>query len=205
MKIYFVRHGETEWNVKKIFQGIKDSPLTEKGESQARKLKEKLNEIDFDYFYSSSLGRTVQTLKILTEDRKNIILKEIKDFREINMGEMEGVPREEFERRYPVQFNNLWRNGKDYDPSEFKGENFQEVLDRVKQGLKFLTENHKDGDNILVVSHGIALEAIFASINKEGVETFSERKVPENTSVTTVEYRDGEFKILDFSNTSHLN
>lgn len=205
MKIYFVRHGETEWNVKKIFQGIKDSPLTEKGQSQARKLKEKLNEIDFDYFYSSSLGRAVQTLKILTEDRKNIILKEIKDFREINMGEMEGVPREEFERRYPIQFNNLWHNGKDYDPSEFKGENFQEVLDRVKQGLKFLTENHKYEDNILVVSHGIALEAIFASINKEGVETFSERKVPENTSVTTVEYRDGEFKILDFSNTSHLN
>ncbi|WP_300345055.1 histidine phosphatase family protein [Fusobacterium sp.] len=205
MKIYFVRHGETEWNVKKIFQGIKDSPLTEKGQSQARKLKEKLNEIDFDYFYSSSLGRAVQTLKILTEDRKDIVLKEIKDFREINMGDMEGVPREEFEKKYPIQFNNLWHNGKDYDPSEFNGESFQEVLDRVKKGLKFLIENHKEEDKILVVSHGIALEAIFASINKEGVETFSERKVPENTSVTTVEYRDGEFKILDFSNTSHLN
>ena len=36
MKIYFVRHGETEWNVKKIFQGIKNSPLTEKGQEQRR-------------------------------------------------------------------------------------------------------------------------------------------------------------------------
>ena len=204
MKIYFVRHGETQWNVKKIFQGIKDSPLTEKGQEQARKLKNKLNEIDFNYFYSSPLGRAVQTLEILTEDRKNITLGTIKDFREINMGDMEGVPREEFEKKYPVQFNNLWHNGKDYDPSEFNGENFQGVLDRVKKGLRFLVENHKDSDKILVVSHGIALEAIFASINKEGVETFSERRVPENTSLTTVEYKNGEFKILNFSNTSHL-
>lgn len=204
MKIYFVRHGETQWNVKKIFQGIKDSPLTEKGQEQARELKNKLNEIDFNYFYSSPLGRAVQTLEILTEDRKNITLGTIEDFREINMGDMEGVPREEFEKKYPVQFNNLWHNGKDYDPSEFNGENFQEVLDRVKKGLKFLAENHKDSDKILVVSHGIALEAIFASINKEGVGTFSERRVPENTSLTTVEYKNGEFKILDFSNTSHL-
>ena len=65
--------------------------------------------------------------------------------------------------------------------------------------------NHKKDDKILVVSHGIALEAIFACINNEGVETFSERKVPENTSLTIVEYKDNQFKILDFSNTSHLD
>lgn len=205
MKIYFVRHGETEWNVKKIFQGVKDSPLTSLGKEQARKLKNRLNQLDFDYFYSSPLGRAKETLRILTEDRKNITLGEIENFREIDMGEMEGVPRDEFERKYPVQFNNLWYNGKDYDPSEYKGENFQGVIDRVKKGLDFLVTNHKKDDKILVVSHGIALEAIFACINNEGVETFSERKVPENTSLTIVEYKDNQFKILDFSNTSHLD
>ena len=205
MKIYFVRHGETEWNVKKIFQGVKDSPLTSLGKEQARKLKNRLNKLGFDYFYSSPLGRAKETLRILTENRKNITLGEIENFREIDMGEMEGVPREEFERKYPVQFNNLWYNGKDYDPSEYRGENFQGVMNRVKKGLDFLVTNHKKDDKILVVSHGIALEAIFACINNEGVETFSERKVPENTSLTIVEYKDNQFKILDFSNTSHLD
>ena len=70
------------------------------------------------------------------------------------------------------------------------------IKDRVKKGLDFLVTNHKKDDKILVVSHGIALEAIFACINNEGVETFSERKVPENTSLTIVEYKDNQFKIL---------
>lgn len=70
MKIYFVRHGETEWDLKKIFQGVKNSPLTKLGKEQARKLKIKLNSIDFTHYYSSPLGRAVETLEILTEDRK---------------------------------------------------------------------------------------------------------------------------------------
>lgn len=121
------------------------------------------------------------------------------------MGEMEGVPRDEFEKTYPTQFYNLWYNGKEYDPSEYKGESFQKVLERVKNGLNYLENNHKENDKILIVSHGIALEAIFACINNQGVETFSERQVPKNTSLTIVEYKNNKFKILDFSNTSHLD
>lgn len=205
MKIYFVRHGETEWNLKKIFQGVKNSPLTKLGKEQTRKLKMKLNSIDFTHYYSSPLGRAIETLEILTEDRKEKKLEKIEYFKEINMGDMEGVPRDEFEKTYPTQFYNLWYNGKEYNPSEYKGETFQEVLDRVKKGLDYLKKNHKKSDTILVVSHGIALEAIFACINNQGVETFSERKVPENTSLTIVEYKEDKFKILDFSNISHLD
>ena len=50
MILYFVRHGQTVWNKNKIFQGIKDSPLTELGKNQTKKLKEKLNSIDFTHF-----------------------------------------------------------------------------------------------------------------------------------------------------------
>ncbi|NME35446.1 MULTISPECIES: histidine phosphatase family protein [Fusobacterium] len=205
MEIYFVRHGETEWNLKKIFQGVKNSPLTSLGKEQARKLKIKLNPIQFTHYYSSPLGRAVETLEILTEDRKEKKLETIEYFREIDMGKMEGVPRDEFEKTYPTEFYNLWYNGKEYDPSKYNGETFQEVLTRVKKGLDYLEKNHKENDKILIVSHGIALEAIFACINNQGVETFSERQVPQNTSLTIVEYKDKKFKILDFSNTSHLD
>lgn len=58
---------------------------------------------------------------------------------------------------------------------------------------------------MLIVSHGILLEAIFAFIKKEGIEYFGEENVPKNTSYTVVEYANNEFKILDFSNTSHLD
>lgn len=204
MKIYFVRHGETVWNTKKIFQGIKNSPLTELGKEQTKKLKEHLKDVKFTHFYSSPLGRALETINILTEDRKNVKIEIIPDFREINMGQMEGVPKDDFESAFPVEFYNLWNNGKDYDPAKFEGETLQSVYKRAENGLKFLTENHKDDDVLLVVSHGVTLEAIFANIKGETVDTFAERNVPENTSVTIVEYKNGSYKIVLFSDTTHL-
>lgn len=205
MKLYFVRHGETVWNTMGIFQGIKNSPLTEFGKEQTKKLKEKLKDINFTHFYSSPLGRALETMNILTEDRQNVKIDIISEFREINMGEMEGIPRKDFEAAHPVQFNNLWNNGKEYDPSEFNGETFESVYKRTGEGLKKIAKNHKDDDILLIVSHGIALESIFANIRKIGIDDFSERAVPKNTSVTVVEYKNGEFKILLFSDTSHLD
>lgn len=205
MKLYFVRHGETVWNTLKIFQGIKNSPLTENGKEQTRKLKESLKDIEFTHFYSSPLGRALETINILTEDRNNPKIEIIPEFREINMGEMEGIPRADFEAMYPVQFYNLWNNGQEYDPEAFGGETFDSVYKRAGEGLKKIIENHSQDDVLLIVSHGVTLESIFANITNTGVESFAERKVPKNTSVTVAEYKDGEWEILLFSDTSHLS
>lgn len=204
MKVYFVRHGETVWNTLKIFQGIKNSPLTEFGKEQTKKLKNYLKDIEFTHFYSSPLGRALETINILTEDRENAKIEIISDFREINMGNMEGIPRDDFEAAYPIEFYNLWNNGKEYDPSAFEGETLESVYERAGKGLKKLAENHKDEDVILIVSHGVALEAIFANIKGETTDTFAERNVPENTSFTITEYKNGKWEILEFSKTDHL-
>ena len=204
MKLYFVRHGETVWNTLKIFQGIKNSPLTELGKEQTKKLKEHLKDVNFTHFYCSPLGRALDTINILTEDRNNPHIEIISEFREINMGEMEGIPRADFEAAHPVQFHNLWNDGKHYDPSAFNGETFESVYQRTKAGLEKIAKNHKDDDILLVVSHGIALESIFANIRGEGTDIFTERNVPKNTSVTIVEYKNGKFEIVLFSDTTHL-
>ena len=103
MEIYFIRHGETLWNTLKIFQGSSDSPLTELGISQAERLAEKLKDIEFTDFYSSPMGRTIQTTKIIMGNRKQEI-KFIDEFKEISMGDIEGMPRAEFEEKYPKEF-----------------------------------------------------------------------------------------------------
>lgn len=69
--IYLVRHGETEWNVKKLIQGQKDIPLNEKGKKQAGKLKK----IKFDAIYSSDLKRAAETAKIIAGKRRLKIIK----------------------------------------------------------------------------------------------------------------------------------
>ncbi len=205
MKIYFVRHGQTEWNIKRIFQGIKNSPLTNEGREQAKKLGEKLKDKKFTHLYSSPLGRAKETLELIIKNREDKKYETIEEFREINMGEMEGVPREEFKSKHPVEFNSFWWDAKNYNPAAYEGESFQEVMVRVEKGMKFLEDNHKNDDEILIVSHGMTLQGIFAYINNETYESFSEEKVPKNTSLTIVEYKNNEYKILDFSNTSHLD
>lgn len=205
MIIYFIRHGQTVWNKEKKFQGVKDSPLTELGISQTKKLKENLKNIKFTHFYSSPLGRARETLSILTENRTNPKIKIIDELKEINLGDMEGVSREYFAKKHPIQFYNLWKNGKNYNPTSFNGETLQSVFERGIKVIKTLTKNHSPEDLLLVVSHGILLEAIFAFLKKEDIDYFGEKNVPENTSYTIIEYKNGSFKILDFSNVSHLN
>ncbi|WP_297432141.1 histidine phosphatase family protein [uncultured Cetobacterium sp.] len=202
LRIYFVRHGETVWNTLKIFQGRSNSPLTEVGVEQAKKLSQYLNNIDFKKVYSSPQDRALQTTKLLLGD-KNMEITTIDEFQEINMGKVEGIPREEFEKNYPIEYHNFWNNAMEYNPSAYNGESYEEILDRVKLGLERLVKENNNG-NILVISHGVTLKAIFNIINEKGIDEFSKQPVPENTSTTIVEYDSNRFKIIKFSDTEHL-
>lgn len=204
MEIYFIRHGETLWNTLKIFQGRSDSPLTERGISQAEKLSEKLKDIEFTDFYSSPMGRTIQTTKIIMGDRKQEI-KFIEEFKEISMGDIEGIPRSEFEEKYPKEFYDFFNNPVDYDPKVYHGENYYEVIERVKKGLDKLLSYLNDSDRVVVVTHGVTLKALFHVITKERMDVLGAAKVPQNTSVSIVKYKDGKFNIEVFSDTSHLD
>jgi len=202
LRIYFVRHGETVWNTLKIFQGRSNSPLTELGVEQAKKLSQHLKDVDFKKVYSSPQDRALQTTKLLLGD-KNMEITTIDEFQEINMGNVEGIPREEFEKNYPIEYHNFWNNASDYNPSAYNGESYEEILHRVKLGLEKLIMENNDG-NILVISHGVTLKAIFNVINENGIDEFSKQPVPENTSTTIVEYDSNVFKIIKFSDTEHL-
>lgn len=204
MEIYFIRHGETLWNTLKIFQGSSDSPLTDLGISQAEKLSAKLKNVKFTDFYSSPMGRTIQTTKIIMGDRKQKI-KFIDEFKEISMGDIEGVPRSEFEEKYPKEFYDFFNNPVDYNPKVYHGENYYEVIERVKKGLDKLLSYLNDNDKVVVVTHGVTLKALFHIITKGKMDELGAAKVPQNTSVSIVKYENGKFNIEVFSDTSHLD
>ena len=194
MKIYFIRHGETVWNTLKIFQGSSNSPLTEKGREQAKKLGEKLKNTEFTNFYSSPMGRTIETSQLIIGDR-NIKIEFIEEFKEISVGRMEGVPREKFEKDFPEQYHNFFFNPKDYDPTPFAGETYPHLLERVKIGLNKIIQNHEKDDIVAVVSHGVTLKAIFKIIKNMSFEELGEAPVPKNTSLSIVDYTDGKYTI----------
>lgn len=203
MKIYFIRHGETVWNTLKIFQGSSNSPLTEIGREQAKKLGKRLKNVEFTNFYSSPLGRTIETSQLIIGDR-DIKIEFIDEFKEISVGEMEGTPREIFEGKYPAQFHNFFYNPKEYDPTPYGGESYENLIARVEEGLKKITEKHGENDIVAVVSHGVTLKAIFKVVKNISLEELGTLPVPQNTSLSIVDYTDGKYSIELFSDISHL-
>ena len=203
MEIYFVRHGQTIWNVEKRFQGLSDSPLTELGITQAKLLGEKLKDIKFDKFYSTSLKRAYDTANYIKGNRKQKV-EIFDDFVEISMGDMEGIRQEDFKKLYPEQVKNFFFNQLEYDPSSFGGESFLEVRERVIRGLNKFIELNKNYERVLVVSHGATLKTLLHYISGKDISTLSDEAIPKNTSYTIVKYENGKFEIIDFSNTSHL-
>ena len=203
MEIYFVRHGQTVWNVEKRFQGLSDSPLTELGITQAKLLGEKLKDIKFDKFYSTSLKRAYDTANYIKGNRKQKV-EIFDDFVEISMGDMEGIKQEDFKKLYPEQVKNFFFNQLEYNPSSFGGESFLEVRERVIRGLNKFIELNKNYERVLVVSHGATLKTLLHYISGKDISTLSDEAIPKNTSYTIVKYENGKFEIIDFSNVSHL-
>lgn len=203
MEIYFVRHGQTIWNVEKRFQGLSDSPLTELGITQAKLLGEKLKDIKFDKFYSTSLKRAYDTANYIKGNRKQKV-EIFDDFVEISMGDMEGIKQEDFKKLYPEQVKNFFFNQLEYNPSSFGGESFLEVRERVIRGLNKFIELNKNYERVLVVSHGATLKTLLHYISGKDISTLSDEAIPKNTSYTIVKYENGKFEIIDFSNISHL-
>jgi broad specificity phosphatase PhoE len=145
---YIVRHGQTEWNVKKLTQGHKDSPLTEQGISQAKELGKKLLKVKFDRAFSSDLLRAKRTAEIIALEHK-LEVQTTELLREKSWGKLEGTDFETFTRTY----NALVGAEKVQAEKELELEPDEEVVQRL---ITFLRETAVlyPSQSILIVTHG---------------------------------------------------
>ena len=90
MKLYIVRHGETDWNKARRVQGFSDIPLNEYGRHLARETAEGMKDIPFDLAYTSPLIRARETAEIILAGRE-IPLIESNGIKEMGFGEYEGM------------------------------------------------------------------------------------------------------------------
>ena len=152
--IYLVRHGETEWNREKRLQGQQDSPLTEKGREQARRIGLALRAVVGDptrcMIVASPLGRTLHTTEILT---RALGLEEPEihtdsRLKEIAFGTWEGMT---FDEVAAVDPDTLRRRQVDsWNVASPGGETFTAVERRVKAWLDELPADAR----AIVVAHG---------------------------------------------------
>lgn len=141
MKIYIVRHGESEFNKLidvegvRMFCGAKDVPLTDKGRKQAQSLREseKLNEVD--KIYASDLIRAIETAKLAMPNKEIVIDKRI---RERSLGVFEGKYVDDMANEYPELFKkeDKMKFRRDFVVKAPNGENYTDICDRLKAFLK---------------------------------------------------------------------
>lgn len=148
MKLYVIRHGRTPWNEKGLMQGWVNIKLSETGKKEAKDIREKLKDINFDICISSPLKRTLETASIVTDNKYKIITDEL--LIERNLGEFEGKKYAEYEK---LKFWDYKLNNDSYGVEPVK-----DILKRTSSFLNNLKE--KNYKTVLIVSHAATIRAI---------------------------------------------
>lgn len=155
MEVLLVRHGESEGNALGRMQGRVDSPLTDTGRAQARRLAGWLKAQGFGWAaaYASPLSRAFETAEILAAETGLPRPEVDEDLQEVAAGSLEGLDREAISQRYP-DFLTRGISGLG-DFSAYGGESYEAVQERVQRLLDRLARRHRDtGQRALVVAHG---------------------------------------------------
>lgn len=156
--LYLVRHGQTEWNVEKRIQGRLDSPLTELGRQQAKKLAQRIKHLPLQQIYSSSSKRAIDTALYLKEDRK-IDLRKTDQLMEISLGKWEGRKWSDIDIECPTELEIMTNHPERFKAKETAGETFFKAQERL---VSFVNQVRKDhvGESILLVSHALAIKVL---------------------------------------------
>ena len=194
-RLLLVRHGETEWNRQKRFQGQRDIPLNENGERQAQQAGAFLKDQHLDIAFSSPLKRPWATgAAILAANGSAqavdppLQMQPVSDLREISHGEWEGLLEEEIEANFPGELA-VWQA----NPEGVQmpgGENLQDVWQRswaAWQEIAQKTEAYSATATALVVAHDAVNKAIACQVVGLGPDAFWYFKQG-NGSVTAIDY-----------------
>jgi probable phosphoglycerate mutase len=191
-ELLLVRHGETDWNRERRFQGHADPPLNDAGREQAHELAETLAGEGIDAIYTSDLQRARETAEILAARFGSEVVA-LRELREIDVGDWQGLTWPEIEQRHPDGAARWHRDGHGWDG----GETYDQLRERIVAALRGIAERHP-GQRVLVVGHGGTVRATRAFVDGVPVAE-SRRRNPAigNCEVFKVVTEDGTWRGID--------
>lgn len=196
MKLYILRHGETDWNKKRLLQGKSDVPLNKTGRTLAKASAVGMKEIPFELVISSPLERARETAHLVLGEREiPFILDE--RIEEIGFGEMEGKPWRKTED-FPGDENiyQFFNHPDRYIPP--KGA--ESLTDLAKRCADFMQDIcHRpdlEDKTILIATHGAATRGLLNSLRDWKIEDFWGGRVAPNCGVAIVESHHGQAKLI---------
>lgn len=198
-KVILIRHGETDWNLSGRWQGHADSPLSQRGVSQAEAVGNRMQHEEVDFFFTSDLGRAKHTSRLLGRI-SGWKATPLETWRERDLGVLEGLTTDEMLVQYPKEFHSFRNDGPDYQVPG--GESFSKFYKRCSGALENLMELHA-GKRIAVVTHGGVLGAIFRYVLKIPLET-RRNFLLLNCSVNRIEKNHLGWNLVSWGDVSHL-
>ena len=161
MKLYLVRHGETDWNIESKIQGQTDIALNERGRQQAEEFAARIAGGDYqvDSIYTSSKRRALETARIIGAALK-IEPKVQPGLEEICLGKWEGYTWKQVKELFWDEYQ-LWRDNRRYQEPPL-GESYQQLLDRLLPAIREITQKEKG--NVLMVTHSAVIMTLLSYI-----------------------------------------
>jgi broad specificity phosphatase PhoE len=159
IRFFIFRHGETDWNAQRKFQGHTDIELNAQGEIQAQSLREKLNRLSITRVLCSDLKRALKTAQIATQDLELPFIIS-SDLREIHLGEAESLTQEQIEKKFGVDMIGKWRSiapeDKDYafPGGEVKSDHLKRVQGYLQNFVQQNSHQLSEDEQIAVSTHG---------------------------------------------------
>lgn len=201
VKLFLIRHGQTDGNAQGRYQGSMDTELTENGLRQAQQAKNYLSNVKMASIYSSPLKRTLETARIIAEGTGHEI-KIIKDLRELNFGKWEGLTFDEINAQYRRDYQD-WLNDP-YSNPPTEGESFGELIKRAKAAINEIISENPDGSSVAVITHGGVILALI--VEWLGIPPRCWRSLIQRQGAINVVVIDKDFPYISSINyTGHIN
>jgi broad specificity phosphatase PhoE len=197
-ELILARHGETAWNVEKIYRGRTDVNLDKVGIKQAELLGKYLSNRELAAIYSSPLSRATDTANIIARYQKIgvQIAEGIVDF---DYGEWQSLPEQEVKRLYPDLLNE-WHN----NPHKVRmpdGESLDDVRRRTIEVVNDVLSKYQG--SVVLVSHRVVNKVLICSLL--GLDNSYFWNIKQDVGgITIFDYVDGRFVLTRHNDTSHL-
>ena len=197
-KLILARHGETMWNVEKVFRGRADVNLDKVGIKQAELLGKYLSNWELEAIYSSPVKRALNTANIVARYQK-VAVRIAEGLIDFDFGEWQSLPEQEVKRLYPAILNE-WHNS----PDKVKmpgGESLEDVRRRAVEVVNDVLFRHQG--NVLLVSHRVVIKVLICYML--GLDNSHFRNINQDVGgITLFDYADGRFVLIRHNDTSHL-
>ncbi len=181
-KLVLVRHGKSEWNALGLWTGWTDVSLNDEGRKEAQKAGEEIQDIHFDYAFTSSLKRAIETLNEIKKviHQEDLSTTEALELRERDYGDLTGKNKWKIKEEYGEEQFMKWRRGWADKPPQ--GESLKDVYDRVVPYYqKTILPLLEQGKNVIIAAHGNSLRALVKYL-----ENVSDADIP-NLEIATGE------------------